>query len=108
MNLFNTTCVALITLKSYTYHGTWNIPNNPICYICKDNKKPGNKYGAAAILLPGKDQSQIFTCTQLHQMGLTHRITSQMCKPIKYYMANICGCGQDPQSFDSDWTIKTP
>lgn len=103
---YNVTCAALVVLKSTNLHGTWNVPNNPICHICKDQKPPGNPYGAASILLPGtKPIAGIYKCSQLYNMGLNNQITSQMCNPIRYYMQNICECGKE---FKVSWVARPP
>jgi hypothetical protein len=90
---YNTTCVGLLSLFAENQHGNWGVENNPVCHLCADQKGPGNIYGAAAILLPGKSEGTIYRCTELYTMGRQGKITAQMCRPIRYFMNAICECG---------------
>jgi hypothetical protein len=76
----------------YSQHGDWGKPNNPICHLCRDMQPPGNRYGAASVLIPPTYVPTVLKCTDLHQMGKDHKITAQMCGPIRHYMADICEC----------------
>lgn len=105
---FNTTCAGIVTLAySGLLHGDWNVPNNPVCLLCKDGKPPGNPLGAASILLPGRLYGEVYKCGELHNMGKSHLITTQMCNPIRHFMARICECGAFKKP-KKEWVAVAP
>lgn len=108
---YNVTCTGAITLAASWNPDmyVWNQPTNPICHLCKDQQLPGNPWGAANIMLPGAKPAGIYKCETLHKMGLENKITPQMCKPIQYFMAQICECREfKRKDKPNGWTVISP
>jgi len=64
----------------------------PICDLCGDGGKPGTGHTIIAMLY----MQGTHTCNKVYEMGQKGHILDKLCKPLKKWAVEPCGCNIGP------------